>query len=204
MNNRAVHNVLFSVGLLVSTTVLADDVETYSIDDTHSFANFTIRHVVSKTSGSFPDIRGKIVINHKDLTKSTVEARINVLSVNTLHAKRDAHIATKPDYLDGERFGKMEFISTSIEAKDKDEGIMHGNLTLHGVTKEITLPFKLLGFGTDPWGGQRAGFEAHTTLKASDYGFGWAAQPNGPIGNDIDITLLIEGIKNPFDFKPWN
>ena len=63
------------------------------------------------------------------------------------------------------------------------------------MTKEIALPFKVLGFGNDPWGGQRAGFEAHTRLNAADYGFGWAANPNGPVGTEIDVTLLIEGVK---------
>jgi polyisoprenoid-binding protein YceI len=73
--------------------------------------------------------------------------------------------------------------------------VLHGNLTLHGVTKAIAFPFKVLGFGPDPWGGQRSGFEAHTTLKAADYGFGWAATPNGPVGTDIEVTLFIEGVK---------
>jgi polyisoprenoid-binding protein YceI len=179
------------------------DAEIYGIDSTHSFANFTIRHVVSLTSGTFPDIKGKILIDRSDLSKSSVDAKINVMSVNTNHAKRDEHIRTKSDYLDAEKFGEMRFVSTKIEATGKDAGILTGTFTLHGVTKEISFPFTLLGFGSDPWGGQRAGFEAHTSIKASDYGFGWAAQPNGPIGNEIEITLLIEGVKNSPDYKPW-
>jgi polyisoprenoid-binding protein YceI len=179
------------------------DSEIYGIDNSHSFANFTIRHVVSRTSGTFPDVKGKIVIDRADLSKSSVEARINVLSVNTSHAKRDEHIREKPDYLDAGKFGEMHFASTSVEATGKEAGILNGKLTLHGITKDISFPFKLLGFGPDPWGGNRAGFEAHTSIKASDYGFGWASQPNGPIGNEIEITLLIEGVKNSPDYKPW-
>lgn len=179
------------------------DADTYGIDNTHSFANFTIRHVVSRTSGTFPDIKGKILIDRADLSKSSVDARINVMSVNSSHAKRDEHIREKADYLDAGKYGEMRFISTKVTATGKDEGILTGNLTLHGVTREISFPFKVLGFGPDPWGGQRAGFEAHTAIQASDYGFGWAAQPNGPIGNDIEITLLIEGVKNSPDYKPW-
>ena len=179
------------------------DAEVYGIDNTHSFANFALRHVVSKTSGSFPDIKGKIVIDRADLTKSSVEARINVLSVNTNHAKRDAHIKEKPEYLDAGKYGEMRFISTGVSASGQDGGILYGQLTMHGVTRDISFPFKLLGFGSDPWGGQRAGFEAHTTLKASDFGFGWAADPKGPIGDEIEVTLLIEGVKNSPDYKPW-
>lgn len=169
--------------------------ETYNIDNSHSFANFSIRHVVSKASGTFPDITGKIVIDRDDLSKSSVEAKINVLSVNTSLAKRDEHLRDKPEYLEAARFGTMTFVSTKVEAKGKDEGILTGQFTLHGVTREISFPFKVLGFGNDPWGGQRSGFEAKTTLNAADYGFGWAAKPNGPIGTDIDVTLLIEGVK---------
>ena len=188
--------------LLVNLPAVADT-DTYVIDSTHSFASFTIRHVVSKTTGTFPDIKGKVLIDRSDLSKSSVEAKINVMSVNTNHAKRDAHIREKADYLDAGKFGWMDFVSTKIEATTQDEGLLTGNLTLHGVTKEISFPFKLLGFGNDPWGGQRAGFEAHTVIKASDYGFAWGSQPKGPIGNDIEIVLLIEGIKNPPDLKPW-
>lgn len=68
---------------------------------------------------------------------------------------------------------------------------------MHGVTKQIAIPFTVLGFGTDPWGGYRTGIEAKTTIKASDYGYGWAAKAGAPVGNDIEVTLLIEGVKLP-------
>ncbi|HQR50427.1 MAG TPA: YceI family protein [Methylophilaceae bacterium] len=171
------------------------DAETYNIDNSHSFANFSIRHVVSRLSGTFPDVTGKIVIDRADLSKSSVDARINVLSINTSLAKRDEHLRDKPEYLEAGKFGQMTFVSTKVEARGKDEGVLTGKFTLHGVTKEISFPFKVLGFGADPWGGERSGFEAHTKLNAADYGFGWAANPNGPVGTEIDVTLLIEGVK---------
>ena len=65
-----------------------------------------------------------------------------------------------------------------------------------GVTREITFPFKVLGFGNDPWGGYRSGFEAKTSLRASDYGFTWPLKANAPVGDDIEITLLIEGVRS--------
>lgn len=196
----------WSIGLAMLGAALAaqaNEVETYGIDNTHSFANWAIRHVVSKTSGTFPDIKGIIVIDRTDLSKSSVEARINVLSVSSNHAKRDEHIRTKEEYLDAGHFGEMQFISTSVEAKNPNEGILHGKLTMHGVTREISFPFKLLGFGSDPWGGKRMGVEAHTGIKASDYGFGWGTKADAPVGDDIEITLLIEGVKNSPDYKPW-
>ncbi len=181
--------------LFMGISLASTAAEIYQIDNQHSFANFTIRHVVSKTSGTFPDIKGKIVIDRDDLSKSSVDAVINVASVNTGLAKRDEHLREKPEYLEPGKFGQMTFVSTKVEATGKEEGILHGKLTLHGVTKEISFPFKVLGFGADPWGGQRAGFEGKTMLKAADYGFGWAAKPNGPVGTDIEVNLLIEGVK---------
>lgn len=170
------------------------EVVAYKIDGAHSFANWTIRHVVSKTSGTFSDISGKIMLDDKDLSKSSIEAKINMLSVNSSNAKRDEHIQ-KPEYLDTGKYSEMTFVSTKIVPKSTTEGTVTGKFTMHGVTKEISFPFKLLGFGSDPWGGYRTGLEGHTTIKASDYGFGWAAKPNAPVGDDIEVTLLIEGVK---------
>ncbi len=179
--------------LLACSHALAEP-EAYIIDDSHSFANWSVRHVASKTSGTFSDVTGKISIDRDNLANSSVEAKINMLSVNSSHAKRDKHIKEK-DYLDVEKFAEMTFVSKKIEEKSNTEGVMTGVLTMHGVSKEITFPFKVLGFGTDPWGGYRTGFEAHTTLKASDFGFAWPLKKDAPVGDDIEITLLIEGVK---------
>jgi polyisoprenoid-binding protein YceI len=170
--------------------------DAYRIDDSHSFANWSVRHVASKTSGTFSDITGKIMIDSENLANSSVEAKINMLSVNSSHAKRDKNIQ-KADFLDVEKFATATFVSKKIEATSKTEGVMTGVFTMHGVAKEMTFPFKVLGFGTDPWGGYRSGFEAKTSLKASDFGFGWGIKPNASVGDDIEITLLIEGVKLP-------
>ena len=185
-----------ATALLLASSLAIAEPDAYRIDDSHSFANWTIRHVASKTSGTFSDIKGKILIDANDLTKSSVEAKINMLSVNSSHVKRDEHIK-KSEYLDVEKFAEMTFVSKKIEAKSKTEGVMTGVLTMHGVSKEMTFPFKVLGFGSDPWGGYRAGFEAHTSLKASDFGFAWPLVKDAPVGDDIEITLLIEGVKLP-------
>lgn len=179
--------------LLFSSTLFAAT-ETYHIDNKHSFANFSIRHVVSKTSGSFSDVTGVIKIDPDHLENASVVAKINVASINTSLAKRDAHIK-KPDYLDVLNFGEMHFVSTAVKATSDTEGVMTGDFTLHGVTKEITLSFKVLGFGNDPWGGQRSGFEATTVIKASDFGFTWMKKAKASVGDEIEVTLLIEGIK---------
>ena len=171
--------------------------EIYKIDENHSFANWSVRHVASKTSGTFSDITGKILIDRDNLANSSVEAKINMLSVNSSHAKRDEHIKKKVEYLDTDKFAEITFVSKKIVANSNSEGVMTGVLTMRGVSKEMTFPFKVLGFGSDPWGGYRTGFEAHTALKASDFGYTWALKKDAPVGDEIEITLLIEGVKLP-------
>ncbi len=195
--NMALFALAISSSLTFSQLVLAD-LEPYRIDNTHSFANWSIRHVASKTSGTFSDITGKILIDGADLTKSSIDAKINLLSVNSSNAKRDEHIQ-KEEYLDSAKFSEMTFVSSKIAVKNAIEGIVTGTFTLHGVAKQMTFPFKVLGFGQDPWGGNRMGLEAHTGIKASDFGLAWATKPNAPVGDDIEITLLIEGVKLPAD-----
>ncbi|HWU82414.1 MAG TPA: YceI family protein [Methylophilaceae bacterium] len=185
--------IMIALSLLLSLNVHAE-VESYKIDGAHSFANWSIRHVASKTSGTFNDIRGQLAIDRNDLANSKVDATISLLSVNSGHAKRDEHIQ-KEEYLDVGHFAEMRFVSTKVVATGKDAGTITGQLTLHVVTKEITFPFKVLGFGNDPWGGYRSGFEAKTSLRASDYGFTWPLKANAPVGDDIEITLLIEGVR---------
>ena len=179
------------------------EVETYMIDKVHSMANFKIRHLFSKVSGTFSDVTGTIRIDRDDLEKSKVEATINVHSVDTNHQKRDTHLRSK-DFFDVEKYALMRFVSTSVESTGKNEGIMHGKLTIHGVTRSVKLPFKVLGFGPDPWGGYRSGFEAQMDLKRSDYGinYGLEQKGGGAVGDDVEITLLIEGIKLGPDGAP--
>ncbi len=192
---------MIALGLLAFSLGAHADQETYKIDDSHSFVNWSVRHVVSKTSGTFSDVKGKVLIDRANLANSSVDAKISLLSVNSSHAKRDDHIK-KDDYLDTGHFAEAQFVSTKITASSETEGVMTGKLTLHGVTKEMTFPFKVLGFGADPFGGYRMGIEAHTSIKASDFGFAWAAKPNGPVGNEVEITLLIEGVKVNPEPKP--
>lgn len=184
---------LFAACLLAASFNVYADVETYKIDNAHSFANFNIRHVASKLSGTFSDVTGNITIDRANLANSSVNAKISLLSVNTSFAKRDEHIK-KEEYLDVGRFADMQFVSTKVLAKNANEGVITGKLTLHGVTKELSFPFKVLGYANDPWGGYRTGIEAHTSLKASDFGFTWG-KASSPVGDEVEVTLLIEGVK---------
>lgn len=190
---RSIAKLGLVAGLFTASSLAFAAAETYDIDNKHSFANFTIRHVVAKASGTFSDVTGKLVIDKDNLANSSVEAKINVLSVNTSNTKRDTHVKSA-DYLNADKFGEMHFVSTKVEPTSASQGNVTGKLTINGVTKEVTLPFAVLGFGKDPWGGTRTGIEAKTIIKASDYGYTWG-RPGSPVGDDVEVTLLIEGIK---------
>lgn len=199
---KTVHQVMMLVGFTILPLASHAEQQFYKIDNSHSFINWQIRHVASKTSGTFSDVTGQLVIDRKTLTNSSVEAKINLLSVNSSHAKRDEHIK-KEEYLDLAKFTEATFKSTKIEEKSETEGLMTGLFTLHGVTKTISFPFKILGFGVDPWGGYRVGLEANTSIKASDYGFTWPLKANAPVGDDVTLNLLLEGVQASPVVKPY-
>lgn len=177
--------------------------ETYTIAGDHSFANWQIRHVASRVSGTFSDVTGTLVIDRDNLAASRVDAKIKMISMNSSHRERDLHTLSS-QYLDTIKFPEMAFVSTAVKPTGPDAGTIHGKFTLHGVTREIEFPFRLLGFAPDPWGGFRTGVQAHTTVRLSDYGYAFGSDDpaKSPLGNEVDITLLIEGIKLGPDGKP--
>jgi len=191
------------VALFLPLSVRAE-IETYMIDKVHSMANFKIRHLFSKVSGTFSDVTGTIRLERGNLEASHVEATINVYSVDTNHEKRDNHLLSK-DFFDAEKYPIMRFVSTSVEVTGENEGVMSGELTLHGVTRSVKMPFKILGFGPDPWDGYRSGFEATTVLKRSDYGidYGLGEKGGGAVGDEVEVNILIEGIKLAPDGAPF-
>jgi polyisoprenoid-binding protein YceI len=178
------------------------EIETFSIDNTHSFANWEVRHVVAITTGTFWDIKGKIVLDTGNIAKSSVDATISTYSLNSSHLRRDVHVLTE-EFLDARNHPEMKFVSTAVKPVTADKGTLTGNLTLRGVTKPVTLDYHILGMGQDPWGGMRIGFKASAKIKRSDFGI-TKYTPTGPVGNDMEITLLIEGIKLAEDGQPWN
>jgi polyisoprenoid-binding protein YceI len=203
---RIASNNLVALSLLVAGLALAAparaDVETFSIDSAHSFANWELRHVVARTSGTFHDIKGSVAIDPSNIAKSSVNAVISVYSLNSSHLRRDVHTLTD-EFLDARNYPEMKFVSTSVTPVSAEKGTLTGQLTLHGVTRPVSMDYQILGFGADPWGGMRAGFKAATRINRSDFGI-TKFTPTGPVGNEVDITLLIEGIKLGPDGQPWN
>lgn len=181
--------------LVFSGTALAAN-DVYTIDKDHSTANWTIRHVVSKTTGTFANVQGKIEIDPEKKTVAKAEAVVDIFSLDSHNRERDAHLLTS-EFFSAHEFNTIRFTSTEAQSTGANTGVLRGKLTLHGVTRDIEFPFEILGFGPDPWGGYRVGFQASTRLKRSDYGMRWGLDMpgGGPVGDEVDVTLYIEGVR---------
>ena len=188
-------------GLLAALPAWAE-VETYRIDPEHSAANWQVRHLVARVSGSFSAVSGTIVLDRDNLARSRVEATIDVASLDSGHRKRDVHLWSD-EFLDARRHPEMRFESTSVQPSGPDKGVINGNLTLRGVTRPVRLAYQILGFGNDPWDGYRAGLLAVANINRLDFGVSKFPEP-GPIGNEVEVTLLVQGIKLGADGKPFS
>mgnify|MGYP003342938593 FL=1 len=152
--------------------------------------------VVSKTSGRFTDYRGFVEMDPDAKTFKTIEATINTASVNTNHEKRDAHLRNA-DFCDAQQFPAITYKMKSYKSAG-DTYTALGDLTLHGVTKEITLTGLFNGATKDPWGNQRAGFSAEGKLNRKDFGMIWNKTLDSGglvVGDEVSIRLEIECIK---------
>jgi len=183
------------VGAVAWSSVAFADVQTFKIDPVHSTVQFKIRHFFSKVTGQFDQYEGSIAIDTKDVTKSTVEATIKTGSIDTKNEKRDGHLKS-PECFDAEKNSTITFKSTAWKEAGKDSYDVTGDLTMHGVTKPVTLHVKALGTGP-AMGGVRGGWEATTTINRMDFGVSWnkAVEGGGTIlGEEVEITLNVEGV----------
>ena len=172
---------------------------TWNIDPDHSNVGFKVRHLmVSNVKGNFDKHTGTVEINDQDITKSRVEVSIDTNSVNTNVQKRDEHLRSA-DFFDVAKYPAMTFVSKKVAKAGKDKLKVTGDLTLHGVTKQVVLdvegPSKE---SKDPWGTIRKGATATTKINRKDFGLAWnkALETGGvAVGEEITITLEIEIIK---------
>ena len=169
---------------------------TYGIDTAHSSVGFKVRHLVSKVSGGFNDFDGTIVADFGNLDASSVEFTIQATSIDTKNEKRDGHLRSA-DFFDVEKFPEITFKSSKITKIDSDSYAVVGSLTMHGVSKEITLTVDFLGEMT-AMGGTRAGYELTTTLNRKDFEVSWnrALDAGGVLlGDEVEVNIALELIK---------
>ena len=171
---------------------------TWQIDTAHSSANFSIKHMmIAKVHGGFEKLSGTLQYDPQDIIKSSVEAVIETASINTREAQRDAHLKSA-DFFDAEKYPQLIFKSKKIE-KDGDDLKVIGDLTIHGVTKEVVLNAEAPSEEMkDPWGNTKIGISATTKIKRKDFGLNWnaALEAGGVlVGDDVAITLDIQFLK---------
>lgn len=186
-----------AVAALLVTASSLFAAEPFAVDKVHSEATFQIRHMMSKVSGKFDDFSGKINIDRAKPAASSVEFTIKTASINTGNADRDKDLRG-PNFFEVDKNPEITFKSTAIVETKKNVYAVTGDLTMHGVTKKITIPVESGGFGKDPWGNERTGFSVTTTLNRKDYGINWnKAIDNGGVllGDDVTININLEAIK---------
>ena len=171
----------------------------WNIDAVHSGIGFSIRHmVVSKVRGRFARFSGNLVLDDDgDLTKSAVEATIDVSSIDTGVPQRDTHLRSA-DFFEVERFPEMRFRSTRIEKVSDERYRVTGDLTIRDISREIVLDVEHGGRAKDPWGNERSGFIATTTLDRKDFGLHWTQllETGGVlVGDRVDIELEVQAVK---------
>ncbi|HDZ48265.1 hypothetical protein LCGC14_0210260 [marine sediment metagenome] len=181
-----------AVALVPLSQAQADDYQ-IDIEGQHAFIQFKINHLgYSYILGSFEEFDGQFSYDPEDLEASSVEIEVQVNSLNSNHAERDRHFLSD-DFLNASEYPTATFTSTGFEPTGDDEGVLTGDLTLHGETQEIEMPVKLMGEGDDPWGNYRAGFEGSTTLTLSDYGIDMSDFPE--VMHELELYVTFEGIR---------
>jgi len=184
----------FAVAAFASVLSTAATAADYVIDtkNAHASINFRIKHLgFSWIVGRFDKFSGTFSYDDKNPDASNVKIDIDTTSINTNHAERDKHLRAG-DLLDTDMFPTATFQSTSVKAAGPDKAAITGNLTLHGVTKEVTIDATRVGGGKDPWGGYRDGFTGTTTLKLADFGL---MRDLGPFSKEVELTLDVEGVR---------
>ncbi len=188
--------------LLLFTLVAAGPLAAaeYQIDASHSTIGFQVRHMaISKTNGNFDDYTGTFSFEPGKPETWSCEAVIQAASINTNNQKRDDHLRSD-EFFDAAKFTTLTFKSTGVKMEDESEGILMGDLTIHGVTKSVEMDLEILGTVTDPWGNERAGFSASVKINRKDYGLTYNSVMEAGglvVGDEVKISLEIEGIKTP-------
>jgi len=170
--------------------------KTYTIDGDHTSVTFRVRHIFTHVDGRFKEFDGTIMFDPEKLDTATVNGTIKAASIDTNVADRDEHLRSS-DFFNVAEHPEIKFESTKVTDIDKSKKTakIHGNLTMHGVTKPVVLDAAFLGEANDPWGNKKAGFTASTTVDRTQWGLAWnKVLETGSVlvGNEIEIRIDAE------------
>lgn len=183
-----------ALALALASPAFAD---TYTVDKQHTEAAFQVRHMLTKVRGVFRDLDGTIDFDKASPEKSSVSFRIRATSVDTGVDQRDQHLRSQ-DFFWVEKYPEITFKSTKIAATGKNAFAVTGDLTIRGVTKQVTLPVTFLGEEKDPFGNVKAAFETAITVNRKDYGLIWNKTLDSGglfVADDVDLTVNLEAAK---------
>ena len=179
------------------TTAARTATSTWTIDKAHSAVEFAVKHLmISTVKGQFREFEGTLRLDEEAPERSSVDASIGVASIDTNVADRDAHLRSD-DFFNAERYPTITFRSTRVERLDDSRFRLYGDLTIRDVTREVVLDGEYAGRINDPWGGERAAFDAETTISRKEFNVRWnqVIEAGGvAVGNSVRITLHIEAI----------
>ena len=168
------------------------------IDPTHSEIGFKVRHLmISNVSGKFDQFEAEVETENEDFATAQIRATIKTASVNTSNLQRDEHLRNS-DFFEVQNHPDILFTSQKVEKIDNDNFVLHGNLTLKGITKQVKLQVEYNGFTKDPWGGERAGFVVTGKINRNDFGlsFNAALETGGVVlGDEVKIHSEIQLVK---------
>ena len=171
---------------------------TWTIDPAHTGLEFAVKHLmISTVRGRFGDVEGTLTLNERDPAASKVEVSIPVRSIDTRNEQRDAHLRSA-DFFDAEQHAAITFRSKRVDGSITGGFTLVGDLTIRGVTREISLDVEANGRGRDPWGNEKLGFEARGRLSRGDFGLSWnqALETGGVlVGDEIRLTLDVQFLK---------
>lgn len=171
---------------------------TWVLDPSHSLVEFSVKHMMIATvKGRFSKFEGALTADVSDLTTAEIAVTADVASIDTRDSQRDDHLRSA-DFFDVEQFPTLTFQSARIERVAGAEYKLTGNLTIHGVTHEVTFDTTFEGTGKDPWGNERAGFSAEAKINRKDYGLVWnvALETGGIlVGDQVKIAIQISAVK---------
>ena len=181
----------------MSSTTTSVPAGTWTADVAHSKVGFTVKHMgIANVRGEFKDFSGSLEVGD-DLANAKASGVIKVASVDTAEEQRDAHLRSA-DFFDAEAHPEMAFESTKIEPLDEETFRITGDLTLHGVTKEVVLHAEVQGTDTDPWGNERVGLEITGQLSRGDYGMTFnqaLGSGNLLVSDKVKLALDVSAVK---------
>ena len=172
---------------------------TFAIDKSHSEVIFQVRHLITRVRGRFSDFEGTIDFDEAAPERSRVQFSVKTSSIDTNEPQRDQHLRSA-DFFHAEQYPTLSFTSTRLEPAGDARFLVSGDLTIRGVTRSVTLPVSYLGTAKDPWGNEKLGFEAETTLNRKDFELNWNAvlETGGfLVGDEVKVSLSIQAAPKP-------